>query len=481
MSKSLIKKLKKLDQISPDKSWQAGQRDFILSQIDNSDLINNKENVSRWSNFYFSRLTFVAVRPVMSLILMIAIVLSGSIATVSAAKGSLPGDALYSVKLASEQVRLVLAPSDVSKAKVQLGIAENRVNEIKELISQEGNGEKIEEIKKTAENLKVSVVAITEHINRASKEEVTQELITLAGEVNDKVKDYEVSLAESQILLQEEAGNIEKDVEDTTSIDSTNLAQANSEKEEMREAVGEAVVSAGSTSTEVLRILIYQENTEKVKIDQQQVRQRVKKEIDNYKEKFAQLSAKQEEMLNLYNTTLEFTQSFDNLGAEETISEEMIAEESNIRELNEAEILQINSFKEKLEDINIYLREIDYRVKDAGQPIIDRLSILYGRNKLTNFIDDIIVYRDNLVNINKHIEEENNNINDIYTELQNIKSSLVDDEVGETKGTEEILEDEVDEGDKVGEESAESLQDGGQAIDKAVEELTEVKEEKIEN
>ena len=54
MSKSLIKKLRKLDQISPDKNWQTSQRDFILSQIDNSDLVNNKENVSRWSNFYFS-------------------------------------------------------------------------------------------------------------------------------------------------------------------------------------------------------------------------------------------------------------------------------------------------------------------------------------------------------------------------------------------------------------------------------------------
>ena len=477
MSKSLIKKLRKLDQISPDKNWQTSQRDFILSQIDNSDLVNNKENVSRWSNFYFSRLTFVAVRPVMSLVLMIMIVLSGSIATVSAAKGSLPGDALYSVKLAGEQVRLVLAPSDVSKVKVQLEIAENRVNEIKELVSQEGNGQKTADIKKTVENFNTSVTAIQKHISRASEGGATQDLIILAEEVNDKVKDYGDSLVESGMQFQEQKSG---DAINKEKIE----GPVNLEEKEIAETINEATASASFTSVDALRVLIYQENTEKVKINQQEVKNRILNEIDDYKEKFAQLSAQQEEMLNLYNTTLEFIQSFDNLETEKIISEEMTAEENNIRELNQAEISQIASLKEKLENVSIDLKEIDYRVKDSGQPIIDRLLALHQREKFTNFIDDIVVYRNNLININKHIEEESNNINDIYTELQNIESGLVDDEGRETGKIEEILEDQVDEGDKDGEaEAGDSVFDPElrpEGADKAGEELIEVEEE-IEN
>jgi hypothetical protein len=67
---------------------------------------------------------------------VIAIVLALSAAaggTAYASQGSLPGDTLYSVKLATEQVRMALPGDDLSKAERALNLAERRVREMEAL------------------------------------------------------------------------------------------------------------------------------------------------------------------------------------------------------------------------------------------------------------------------------------------------------------------------------------------------------------
>lgn len=65
--------------------------------------------------------------------LAVAVALAfGSAVVVSA--GSLPGDALYGVKLATERTQLVLAIDPAARARVQLGIAGRRLAEVQRLI-----------------------------------------------------------------------------------------------------------------------------------------------------------------------------------------------------------------------------------------------------------------------------------------------------------------------------------------------------------
>jgi len=67
---------------------------------------------------------------------VIAIVLTLSAAaggTAYASQGSLPGDTLYPVKLATEQVRMALPGDDAAKAERALGFAETRIEEIEAL------------------------------------------------------------------------------------------------------------------------------------------------------------------------------------------------------------------------------------------------------------------------------------------------------------------------------------------------------------
>lgn len=61
-------------------------------------------------------------------IVLILILVGGG--TVAAASGSMPDESLYQVKLATEQVRLALTPSDISKAQLLAELADKRVAEI---------------------------------------------------------------------------------------------------------------------------------------------------------------------------------------------------------------------------------------------------------------------------------------------------------------------------------------------------------------
>ena len=66
-------------------------------------------------------------------VVAVALVCTSGIGTVLAAEQSLPGEPLYQVKMAREQVELTLARDDVSKAKLYVELAEKRVAEAERL------------------------------------------------------------------------------------------------------------------------------------------------------------------------------------------------------------------------------------------------------------------------------------------------------------------------------------------------------------
>jgi hypothetical protein len=77
-----------------------------------------------------SRGFFTVFRPAIVTVIMLAIVLLAGGGVVAAAGNSLPGSPLYSVKLATESVRLALTPSALGKAKLNAQFADERIDEI---------------------------------------------------------------------------------------------------------------------------------------------------------------------------------------------------------------------------------------------------------------------------------------------------------------------------------------------------------------
>ncbi|MFC1939418.1 DUF5667 domain-containing protein [Chloroflexota bacterium] len=79
---------------------------------------------------------------------VLAFLLAGS-GTVAAASGSMPDEPLYPVKLATEQVQLVLTPSTLGKAELYAKLADRRVTEIVNMASES----KPEKLERTAQRL----------------------------------------------------------------------------------------------------------------------------------------------------------------------------------------------------------------------------------------------------------------------------------------------------------------------------------------
>jgi hypothetical protein len=77
-----------------------------------------------------SRGFFTVFRPAMVTVIMLAIVLLAGGGVVAASGSSIPGSPLYSVKLATESVRLALTPSALGKAALNAQFANERIDEI---------------------------------------------------------------------------------------------------------------------------------------------------------------------------------------------------------------------------------------------------------------------------------------------------------------------------------------------------------------
>jgi len=79
-----------------------------------------------------------------SVAIVLVVLVAGS-GTVAAASNSMPDSPLYSVKLATEQVRLVLTPSPLGKAEFCASLADRRVEEIL-YVAGKGNPRQVERV-----------------------------------------------------------------------------------------------------------------------------------------------------------------------------------------------------------------------------------------------------------------------------------------------------------------------------------------------
>jgi hypothetical protein len=99
---------------------------------------------------------FPGLKPVwIAVCALVAIIIAGG-GTVYAAGNALPDSPLYSIKLATEQVRLFFTPSDIGKAELYAQFADERVEEI---IRMADKGD-VELVEKTTNRLNEQLVAI---------------------------------------------------------------------------------------------------------------------------------------------------------------------------------------------------------------------------------------------------------------------------------------------------------------------------------
>lgn len=139
MSRDLQQRISELRSVErrlePDAAWIAATRMELLKTARASHH-GESTTVAHTITSFFRH--FVPVRfpyfvrgPVMATMAVLLTALGGSVASVSAAERSLPGDFLYSLKLATEQARLALTTTKEDKLRLKLEFTDRRGDELK--------------------------------------------------------------------------------------------------------------------------------------------------------------------------------------------------------------------------------------------------------------------------------------------------------------------------------------------------------------
>ena len=123
--------------IRPDAAWMRQTRQTLLMQVKNT--MPTAEVAARHREPFFVSLYEGMINrlrgPVLATMSIAGVILGGSIASVSAAETALPGDTLYSVKLVTEQARLVLTGSKPNRVRLKSEFTKRRVEELKAIIT----------------------------------------------------------------------------------------------------------------------------------------------------------------------------------------------------------------------------------------------------------------------------------------------------------------------------------------------------------
>ncbi|MBI5023207.1 MAG: hypothetical protein HZC05_03560 [Candidatus Magasanikbacteria bacterium] len=211
--KNQIKSLRTMQGVgSPRSEWLKGNREVLLMQIKNTlapvkIAAPSFQFVQVWNflNVFMPRQAVSYVmKPAAVMILVISLVTGGWVTTVSASYDSLPGDAMYSVKLATENVQTTLA-SKPQETKLRAEFAGRRAEEVKKIVksnlSKKDKKIKVEEavthLKKDLEQVKGNLDAMKNNASQQSGVSANQ-AVEVAKVVEQKTTEIQKSLEQTK-------------------------------------------------------------------------------------------------------------------------------------------------------------------------------------------------------------------------------------------------------------------------------------------
>lgn len=202
----LLKKIRKIKNIvqrsKPDSVWLLSTRSILLMQVKNTLPVSaprKKEVAGEMYKFVspFFNFSKMIRKPVFAGLAAIVTLFGGSLFSVSAAEQSLPGDFLYSVKLATEQARLAIAKDSKDKVKLKTEFTERRVDEMKKVMAAP-DPDKKEKVIKTAEALKRDMNTIKQQLGDMRGKAEVQAIKDTAKMIDQKTNAVVQALQDSK-------------------------------------------------------------------------------------------------------------------------------------------------------------------------------------------------------------------------------------------------------------------------------------------
>lgn len=195
------------NQMQPDGDWVASTRKTLLMQAKNalpSVPKPQKSVIPQTLRFFVPHISLQWMRaPAFAIFAVIVIVFGGSLYSVSAAEQSLPGDFLYSIKLATEQARMVLVNNPEDKVKLKTEFTERRVQEMKQVIANPTE-DRPQRVTQAADILKRDMDTIKHQLDEVKEKSTPEKVKETVKMVDEKSKAVVKDLQESKSQLSTE-------------------------------------------------------------------------------------------------------------------------------------------------------------------------------------------------------------------------------------------------------------------------------------
>lgn len=408
MSK-ITKKIKKLESIKLSKEWKQEKKELLLSQIK----AQKHEDYFKHSQLQTSRQFFGVffsqkfMKPTVAFVLMIFLILSGGVATVSASQNSLPGDVLYYVKIATEKARISLLLNEGKKASLEMEFVGRRVEELDQIIM--NNIDESEKVQIAVNGLRDDIDRVKKRLNSLQNQDIVRpkEVVEIAKIVDDRTNEYQDSLSKIKNILPKE---VKKEVEETLDsisetgekaleviIDNHNDVEVDISKEEVIDRVQKKMDMAQQKIVELEEEIESVENTENIELvsDEVMIDEEVA-DADNGESFSNEANADEEEDVveDVVEEAVEdvIEEEVEDLSGEvieyeESVSDEAMADEESIEELNLENIIEkpqeaskiLNEAKDFLEQGNVLaafekIQESTKITKDVKNLVIEGVS-----------------------------------------------------------------------------------------------------------
>ncbi len=131
--KQLIKQLKRLKELKPNKDWQSSCRSVLKTQVENS----GGHQTSAWQNFYINLKCIgnIAYRPAVGVASFLIVVIGLSFFAHQWFQSSKPNDSLYIARVISERARLSTVLDSAAREKMAAKFAMNHAQDISNILA----------------------------------------------------------------------------------------------------------------------------------------------------------------------------------------------------------------------------------------------------------------------------------------------------------------------------------------------------------
>ncbi|MEK7211597.1 MAG: DUF5667 domain-containing protein [Patescibacteria group bacterium] len=209
--KELLRKIQLLKSLrvggEPSRDFVARNREILMMQAQNSidakkrpaATVNLRDLRQFVSSLIPVNLNRFILRPALVVFLAFGVITSGWIASVSASLNSLPGDTLYSLKIATEKAQLVFVSGD-NEARLQVELAGRRMEEVSK-ISENQMPNKEQLIGMAVANFNEQMGSVKESFEEIKITESAVKVTEVAKIIDRKSAEYREALVKTETHL----------------------------------------------------------------------------------------------------------------------------------------------------------------------------------------------------------------------------------------------------------------------------------------